>query len=390
MIVSLFRPGFYAAEHDPAVPTVIFDGDTVRDATPAALDRGVQVGGGLADAKAILREDGQYVAVDMAQARRRAATWWRALLAYSDLIVVRSPAEALVDLRAHPDPREVAGEMARAVRRSGPGGVAMGLARAAWMADAVRVEVPPDALDLGVYGGGEVEACELARWPVDWLTELTTEERDRLKLLGYRRLGVVAQLPLPALTRAVGKRAWWVQQLAQGTDPGALKPNYPPEAYTERWDFGAGCEDRMALELAGDEMAHRLALRLARHDRMASTLWLTMTNEEGQTVTYRRQLAKPVAQAHPLRVFYRQVVDRGLPWPPVRATLSLPRLQGAKRVQRQLDQMVGSSERQDAAETARARVVAAMGVGTIKRACEIEISRRERWLRQWSDAIGWS
>jgi len=83
-------------------------------------------------------------------------------------------------------------------------------------------------------------------------------------------------------------------------------------------------------------------------------------------------------------------VDRGLPWPPVRATLSLPRLQGAKRVQRQLDQMVGSSERQDAAETARARVVAAMGVGTIKRACEIEISRRERWLRQWSDAIGWS
>ncbi|HRI75251.1 MAG TPA: hypothetical protein PLB31_12370, partial [Fimbriimonadaceae bacterium] len=116
MIVSLFRPGFYAAEHDPAVPTVIFDGDTVRDATPAALLRGVQVGGGLADAKAILREDGQYVAVDMAQARRRASTWWRALLAYSDLIVVRSPAEALVDLRAHPDPREVAGEMARAVR----------------------------------------------------------------------------------------------------------------------------------------------------------------------------------------------------------------------------------------------------------------------------------
>jgi len=140
------------------------------------------------------------------------------------------------------------------------------------------------------------------------LLSIAPEVQHMLEALGVRTLGQFAALPAPSVGRPVDRQAGGdFQALARGESGTLLRP-YAPEA-SIREDIAL---DGPAAGLGGMDalgaLAHRLALRLAGRERLASALEVTAMTGEG-TRALTATLVQPTADVEVLAAALMSAVD---------------------------------------------------------------------------------
>ena len=140
------------------------------------------------------------------------------------------------------------------------------------------------------------------------LLSIAPEVQHMLEALGVRTLGQFAALPAPSVGRPVDRQAGGdFQALARGESGTLLRP-YAPEA-SIREDIAL---DGPAAGLGGMDalgaLAHRLALRLAGRERLASALEVTAVTGEG-TRALTATLVQPTADIEVLAAALMSAVD---------------------------------------------------------------------------------
>ncbi len=389
--------GFYAAaalagRADWGGRAIVVHRDgAVLDSGPAARARRVGPGTPLSEAKAILREDGVYLSYSEQETRAARDAWLDVCAAFSETVEPGMPHEAWVDLSLHPDPMGTANELLREVATRTGLLVRAGLAPGKWLAQLAAQPCEAKALGLGVPVLEAVTdpAGFLAPLPTGCLSPVEPAHRERLEFLGYRRVGQVAAAPLRLLTAQFGRSGPLIQQAAQGRCLDRARPLYPADAVSERVAFEGPVADRSVLEAGLTELATRLAQALCASDRIGDRLELVVEPESGVPLVRRRQLARPVQAARPLRVGLGALMGDGPPFAPVAVRGVMPGLRPAPRVQRSLATMETRDEREHTAETALRSVRAAFGDGAVVRASDVVLPRRLRVLRAWREATGW-
>ena len=394
-IACLSLDGFYTSalgEEARRGAAVVHREGVVLCAGEGARARSVGVGMALSEAKAILREEGQYVAYAAERFEAAAERWWGVCAGFSGRVEPRAEARVWVDLGGHPDPAEALGWMTRAVWRETRVAVRAGLAHSGWLAELSEQECDPVAMGVGLcpiepVGDG---GAFLARWPVKHLPLLTEEERVRLDLMGYRRAGQVVDLPERVLAKQFGARWVAVRQIVQGVYREPVRALFPEEAVRLRVRASGPMESRLAISAALERLARRAAEQLRRRDAVARSVWLYLEPEEGEIWRGERTFGKPMAGAAGLRVALEQIVGEVPAVVPEAITLVLPKVRGAARIQQSLTGATAEADKAQAAERVQTRLQAVFGEESVVLGSAVKVPRRVQWERVWTRTIGWA
>jgi protein ImuB len=138
---------------------------------------------------------------------------------------------------------------------------------------------------------------------------LSSQNIERLELLGIRTLGELAALPHGPFVRRFGPKAARWHALARGDDPVPLRPR-PRALRIERALSGEGSAEREdQLLFALRALVARVAEDLAAVGRRCGRLGLQLECEDGEVLTIPVGLARPSAQAATLFDVVRARLD---------------------------------------------------------------------------------
>lgn len=372
-------------------PLVVIDRGHVLDADDGARSAGVSEGMSVREARTLL-EGARFVAY-RPEPYREAAERVRAIaLAYVDRLYSPREHEITLDLSLHVDPEEIARRLLAEVRdRTGLRAYAA-LAPSAWVARVAAREAHALGRELGV---GCVERVDqAARWlaerPIEVLAPLSPETRERLRFLGYRRVGEVAATSLDRLRAAFGPEAWAIRLAALGEDREPFEPNVPPEACAARFRFEGGTSDAGVLRAGLGELARKLAERLGATHRRGQHLRVLVAFEDGEVVARERRFVRPLAHASTIRFALETLMREVSCESPVREVRAvMERLEPAHGLQGRLMAGFEPEERRLRAEQAARALRCVLGDQAVLRASERPEPRRQKVLRAWRDAVGW-
>ena len=488
MIAFLRLMGFYVCAgsfaHGPQ-PVVVVKDKAVLDANAAALERGVQPGMTLREAKAILH-DGKFVEWEPDEYREAQCAWLDLCAEFTDVVEPEEQHTAYLDLSMHPNPGEIldrvteqlghwatrqlggaysagfgardagtsplergAGEPARSRvnRGCGLGGAELDVRDGALDAvsrDAAELRDPgpcgPDTSipnpfhpasrgkGLGVQVGVAhvkwlAKAALLAgdtsqlayRYPKLFLAELPTallapvapEHRERLSFLGYKRVGLVAELPLEVLRSQFGEESISIHRAAHGGVAEKVRALYPLRCVSARFSFESPVESLESLENGMSVLARKLSERLLADDMQGCDLRVDVGFDEGPGETLERNFAKPMRSAASvlfgLKQTFRQLPDGVCDAPEPRPRrgrsemqarivslrVQMPNLVHATRKQSNL-YTLKSQERLHDAEIAFTQMRQTFGSDAVLSAAQMPEPRRKRVLKAWKDALGWT
>jgi DNA polymerase-4 len=117
---------------------------------------------------------------------------------------------------------------------------------------------------------------------------------EKLERLGLRTVGDVADIPLDALTRAVGTAtASHLHELSWGRDPRAVITETAEKSIGHERTFERNIADRSELEREMLRLANAVAVRLRRGGVQARTIALKLRFDDFSTITRSRTLADP-------------------------------------------------------------------------------------------------
>ncbi|MBS1713411.1 MAG: hypothetical protein JST30_03655 [Armatimonadetes bacterium] len=390
-ILYVALEGFYVADQDDGSgrATVVHQDSTVLDACRLARERGVVPGTALSEAKSILREEGRFLAFSPDVYARAREEWLDTCLRFSDRIEPGRPHEAYVDLTGHARPARAADELLAALAPRQP---VAGLAPAKWIArvEARSVDVGAAAFGLPVMEALTDVASFLGRIPTTLLLPIAAPYRERLCFLGYRWTRDVARAGLHELRSQFGSDAIAIQEAAQGRVLDQVAPSYPERSLTVSLEFGAALDDRVVLDLGLRHLAQRCAARLCETDQTAQGVVARFESEDGASALGKREFAKPAQTATVLAAALHALWDTSrCPFPPVSATVHLTRLRPAPRSQRSFTGTESYAERSQTCDRVVRTLTAAYGDGTLVKARDLRVPRRELVLRAWRHATGW-
>jgi DNA polymerase-4 len=146
--------------------------------------------------------------------------------------------------------------------------------------------------------------------PVSALWGVGTKAEEQLTRLGLRTVGDVAEVPLDALTRAVGPAtAGRLHELAWGRDPRSVS--------TEREDKSIGHETTFEADVTDPVVVHRtllalsdgVAVRLRRAGVQARTVAIKLRFEDFTTISRSRTLGEPTDVARRIYEEARSLYD---------------------------------------------------------------------------------
>lgn len=397
--LHLALEGFYTAalrEPDAERGLVVHADRRVLDANAPARAKGVAVGMGLPEAKAIL-EGGKFVTFEPEPYREAQRRWLDRCALVTDVVEPDRLHSAYLDLSLHPDPEALARRLMREIAEDLGVEVRAGMAATRWVAQLASgvLRHPGDPLiaqDLAMREPAIRPAEFLAPFPTRWLLPVEASHRERLEFLGYARIGDVAKVPLDVLIAQFGDAALTIQRAARGGVFQPVRALYPEGALTDRFVFDGPAALFEIVDMGLSRLAARLAKRLEEEDRQGEEVRLWFDGEEGGTVERVRRFAKPLHDMRSLRAAFRAMLpeDLGMQLPAGlrRIRVHLPDLKPMARVQRDLSGE-GKGDRERRTEGALAVLRQAFGDRSILKASDLDEPRRIRVLRAWREATGW-
>lgn len=394
---GLYLAGIAQRHSDCTRALVAWRGDRVVECDAKALARQVQPGTLISEAKAILREDGRAVEIiehEFLEARNQ---WLDVCLAYTNRIEAVTSASAFLDFSLHPQPYEVAEELAVALSEKFPYSVHLGMAPSKWVAELAALPMPLPLPPNGLPWFIPISepAAFLADLPTQVLKPLPTKVIETLIKLGYRRVRDVAKAPLGVLTGQFGPMGIVVQQAVKGAASESLNPNYPDLMISQTLRPAGVLHDFESLKKAAGQVAQELAFELSAQDRSAQEILFTLEHEEHPRWHFRRPLPKPVQTATALRTVLHYALDQAqlkgeLPGGVTAVSVALTGLKVAPRVQRTFQGRHNPVERAQSAENALRQVKSIHGVESVVKAHELHVPRRIALLRLWRQTTGWT
>jgi len=144
------------------------------------------------------------------------------------------------------------------------------------------VVVPPDT-----------EADFMGPLPVGVLPGVGPKTEERLRLLGIRRIGDLAEYDTQRLVQALGTAAAVLQKLAQGKDRAPVDGSRPPKTISAEVTFEADVADRERIEDAVKDLTERLTQRLREAGVKAKTVYVKVKLPDFRLVS--RQVSRTSA-----------------------------------------------------------------------------------------------
>lgn len=387
-------PGFYVREwelRDPeraSAPLAVHREKRVIDLNDHAREAGLRHGMGIDEAKVLLQGTG-LILYEEEPYRNSQQRWLDVLCEFSSTVEPFQQDSSWADLSSHPDPLDIAQRIRESLSNQISLTPRMGMAGTKWLAQLcadVIGDVQAKHWEPTVRQAIQRPECFLKQLPTSALTPICHQHRDRLKFLGYRSIGDVAEIPLRTLRGQFGDDAHRIRSAARGGCFEAVRPLYPPDSVSERMTFEGGLSDSTELLRALERIAQRLAKALSERESQAATVVVRIALEEG-SLERSRTFSSPIRTARQAFSALSRLV--GTPEAPVHfLEVRLPSLKKAQ--ERQSDLFAARTPGDDAAvERAVGRVRQVFGDGSVIHASEKYEPRRVRVLRAWSHATGW-
>lgn len=359
---------------------VVYRDKEVLDVSPIAASRGVRPQMSIAEAKAILAGDGEFLRWEAETYARVQERWLEVCTEFTDVIEPVEQHSAYIDLSSHGLPLPLVARLRERLAEAGfhP---RIGLAGSRWVAHQAAFRDDPEHKAL-LTPRRFVAPLPIRRMPIP------EEQARHLVRLGYRTVGDLARLPIEVLRTQFDASAYEIARLAQGGGEAVVTPLFPPDSVTARFAFESSPETRAALWQGIEEMATALAERLVLREQVGKRLELSLEYEDGSTERRSRTFARPIASAHDL------LTAAGLLLTPIPETpistirIRMPQLESAQRVQLEIDGSRGDRER--GATAALQHVRAVFGNAAVQVAGEVREPRWKRLRRAFSAANGWA
>jgi nucleotidyltransferase/DNA polymerase involved in DNA repair len=369
-------------------PLVVHREKRVLDVDALAESLGIAPGMPLGEAKAIGR-GGAFVAWEEEPYREEQERWLEVCAEFADVIEPVEQHEAFVDLSLHPEPLEVADVLASTIEQRLGYSCQFGVAPVKWIAR-VAAESPAGLSTTSFLD----PLAFIAPLPVE-LLPVPAAQKQRLRFLGYTRIGVVREVPLDVLKAQFGEEGLTIWQAVRGGGHEQVQALYPRDALAERLELDPPAELLPPLHQALEKIGERLATELVERDLQGKEIELFLESEKGQ-VGVSRKFVKP-AQGKPslmpcLRLLLDDAiskvnVDEGVVIGGLRVRMR--NLKKARRVQLDMSGGRSKSERRLSADAAFTHIRTTFGDAAITTGEEMHEPRRKRLLRVWKDATGW-
>ncbi len=368
--------GQLAGLHGGEGPLVVVRDRRVRDANPAARAKKIDIDMGLNEAR-LLADGLQIVEYDPDQYRADAEKLWDRLADFSNYTEPIAEDRVFLDLSSHPDPATLAQRISLMIQDSR---VAMAPCR--WMAEAALTDARPYR-DIT----GNPEAF-LHASVMDQFLGVGGPVRDRLKALGYQRLGELLELKPELFTRQFGREGAAIYRALRGMDDHQIEPIWPRASVAFHQETEGATAEEEPIRLVLEQLSKRVGDELMRTDRSGKVIQLSWETEDGRWERRERTFARSAQSPGSVFALAKLLLN---PWPTEPITclrLRLPHLATAVRRQTGLG-VKANGERAGELESVVSRVAGAFGNQSVQLAAAIEEPRRKRLLRVWKDATGW-
>jgi DNA polymerase-4 len=383
-------PGLYVREWERIAPEraksplAIHRDKRLIDLNRPALDAGLKIGMGLDEAKVLLQGSG-LVLFEEEPYRDARKEWLDRLSDFSSVIEPDEMHSAWADLTGHPVPLDIAAE----IRKTFGYPINIGLAGTKWLA-----KLAADLLACSVSELWQEATSELLLKPTEFIAPLPTAfllpvnpvTQERLKFLGYRTIGEVANIPLRTLKTQFGEEALRIHAAARGGFNEAVRPLYPPDSLRLKMSFADGISNTEELKPVIELLAKRIAQGLSNRESQGTTLQIRIHFEE-RSIELKRTFSNPVRTVrNAYSALTRMLGD--LKGSIYAIEVRMPELKKAKERQTGLfsSRVPGDDT---AVERAVERVRGVFGDRSVIKASEKVEPRRVKVLRAWSHATGW-
>jgi len=139
----------------------------------------------------------------------------------------------------------------------------------------------------------ETEAEFMAPMAVGALSGVGPKTEERLRMMGIRRVGDLADYDTQRLVQALGSGGAVLQKLAQGKDRSPVDGTKPPKTISAEITFEEDVADRERIEDAIKELTERLAARLREAGVKAKTVYVKVKLPDSRLVS--RQVSRTSA-----------------------------------------------------------------------------------------------
>lgn len=295
--------GFYAATQArklPAGALAVLRTRSVLDSNAAARSMGIVQGIAASEARYAARgEHVRFIDYRSEDYAEDARSWLDVCAEYTSVIEPLDPHCAYLDLDALPAPHEVAeplgADLYNAIRLCPQIGIA-GSRLVARLAG--RALLPGQ------------DAAFLSALPIESLWPVAIEQRKRLRFLGYRTIGEVANLPSSLLKKQFGVQGTSILRCAMGIDESRVRALYPPEEIAAKFYFPQPAKNDAEIETALLAMANELESKLAARGAQTRKIALKVMferREECAVRTFNRPMRSAGALLTGIRLTLRQV-----------------------------------------------------------------------------------
>ncbi|MEO8262810.1 MAG: DNA polymerase IV [Pseudolysinimonas sp.] len=146
--------------------------------------------------------------------------------------------------------------------------------------------------------------------PVSALWGVGEKAEEQLQRLGLRTIGDVAEVPLDALTRAVGQAtAARLHELAWGRDPRSVSTEYQEKSIGHETTFETDVTDAAVVHRTLLALSDGVAVRLRRAGVQARTVAIKLRFEDFSTISRSRTLGEPTDVARRIYEEARSLYD---------------------------------------------------------------------------------
>lgn len=345
-------------------PFVVVRDGIILDACPDTLARGVQPGMAQKQAKAMV-EGLQMIPWDPETYEQASRNWCNTYLPYTNDLMRLEQHELIIPLSAHPNPKAIAEKI---IQADAPG-IRHGIGNAIWTA---QIDEPSSLHDR----------------PVADLICLDMAIRERLEILGCRKVSNVAALSEQALTEQFGKLAPKIIAACAGKDIEAYKANYPNNQISRSQYFQDCITNKLTLHTAISSLCQQAAYELNQRSMSCSKLVVYLESDENDIFIAHRDLKKTATSAVSITQAFISLIE-DCPFEFVSGIrIILSEIKTAIVTQTEL--YLGKRTSFDVQRLERTVQVLKenLGSNTIKVASHIKLERRIRANKYWEKVLG--
>ncbi|MBI5708448.1 MAG: hypothetical protein HZC36_15805 [Armatimonadetes bacterium] len=391
---------FYAsslAESRPDLqgrPFIVHKDKAVLEASSEALSLGIAPGMRLQEAKILLKSNsGVCIAWEEDLFRAHQEAWLDACCRFTDVVEPDRQHGAYLDISAHPDPFDIAEQLALSLKDNGYMGSRVGLSRCKWVALLATERL---SLDVG-SPEWRVTACEaierpsefLAAFPTDCLLPVLPEHRQRIGFLGYRTIGEVQRIPMRVLKEQFAEHAPLIHAASRGGISEPVAAVYPKARVLAAVAFEGGTDSPETLDRGLRDLGQRVAGMLMRRDAVSYHLQLEIEYEDGKLEPRQRVFAKPISNLASAIMAIRLLTGERFQQPIVRISVRIDKLEPAQKEQYELGGRTASTVQALHLGNAFRSIRTSFGDRAIQSGASLPLTRRERVLKAWKEATGW-